>query len=58
MEIEYDIKSYPEQIAKVKELYEDRSLIKNANETIYAKKNTEVALDVVDKNKGTNKKRR
>lgn len=52
MEIEYDIKSYPEQIAKVKELYEDRSLIKNANETIYAKKNTEVALDVVDKNKG------
>lgn len=42
---EYGIQDYKKQIEKVKELYENRELIKNANETIYSKKNTNIILE-------------
>lgn len=42
---EYGLKTFKEQIAKVDELYNNRELIKSANETIYSKKHTLVELD-------------
>lgn len=42
---EYGIQDYKKQVEKVKELYNNRELIKNANETIYSKKSTEVVLN-------------
>lgn len=42
---EYGIQDYKKQVEKVKELYESRELIKNANETIYSKKNTSIILE-------------
>lgn len=47
--LEYGLLSFNEQFKKVKELYENKELIKNANVTIYSKKNIEVSLEKVSK---------
>lgn len=43
--LEYGLSLFNDQFKKVKELYENKELIKDANETIYSKKNTEVILE-------------
>lgn len=41
---EYNLDTFKERLKKVDELYNNRELIKNINETIYSKKNTYVEL--------------
>ena len=43
--MEYGFKGFKDQKEKVIELYKNRELIQNVNETIYSKKNIEVELD-------------
>lgn len=43
--MEYGLKGFKDQKEKVIELYKNRELIQNVNETIYSKKNIEVELD-------------
>ncbi|MCI7224332.1 MULTISPECIES: toprim domain-containing protein [Fusobacterium] len=47
---EYNLDTFKERLKKVDELYNNRELIKNINETIYSKKNTSVELSY--RNKG------
>ncbi|MDY5304976.1 toprim domain-containing protein [Fusobacterium gastrosuis] len=42
---EYNITNYNEQIIKVRELFNNRNLIKDANESFYSKKNMLITLD-------------
>ena len=54
--MEYGFKGFKEQKEKVIELYKNRELIQNVNETIYSKKNIEVELDSHSLQKEKNKR--
>ena len=42
---EYNLTNFHDQVEKVYELYTNKELIKNANETIYSKKGTNIDLE-------------
>ena len=54
--MEYGFKGFKEQKEKVIELYKNREIIQNVNETIYSKKNIEVELDSHSLQKEKNKR--
>ena len=54
--MEYGFKGFKEQKEKVIELYKNRELIQNVNETIYSKKNIEIELDSHSLQKEKNKR--
>lgn len=54
--MEYGLKGFKDQKEKVIELYKNRELIQNVNETIYSKKNIEVELDSHSLQKEKNKR--
>ncbi|MBS9776365.1 MAG: toprim domain-containing protein [Fusobacterium sp.] len=51
---EYNLKTKEEQVKKVEELYKNRDLIKNINDSIYSQKGGTVELDYSAKNKEKN----
>lgn len=48
--MEYNLPTFKEQLKKIEEIMQNPELIKNANETVYSKKNTEIKLSEYDKN--------
>ena len=46
---EYNLTNFHDQVEKVYELYTNKELIKNANETIYSRKGTNINLETSDK---------